>query len=350
MTIKRQRDGGPRRFRILHGEMLAVLGIDTGERADPNICYITSATAPRAEDDPEKDPGGDGPTSERGIDPPSKCQSCSVQNEDDAKFCKGCGASMATGPKAEDPDKAPPSSKPMPGAKAAESAKMMAPARMASDASLASILGADGDSPLAIKTAAIKMRQIRDTAAGITGKSNPGEIVGALLNVPGKIEQGARALNDLADIRAKGDTAERDDLVRRLIKTGAVERSKIVADVIDPNTSQRTGTRIRTRYATMDLDVLRGTVTDLEDTARRQKPKHRNPFEPDPARAQAEAQANNPKALPSGEPSEAQISAALNNPAVQQIARQRGTDPRKVAVQFLKTSASLHGQNGQVQS
>lgn len=251
----------------------------------------------------------------------------------------------------EDVEVPPPSSNPLP-PKASASAPVSAPAKMSASASLASILGAEGESPLALKTAAIKLRQIRDTAAGITGKGDAPEIVGALLAVPTKLAKGARAAEQLAALRGRQDVAERWALVRRLSATGHIARTAIFADVVDDSGARRLDAngkpvvRIRTRYATMDLGVLRGLVTDLEGSAPKRP---RNPFEPDANRAKAAAPAgagSKGTELVNGEPTEAQIAAAMVNPAVQMIARQTGRDPRQVAAQHVKTLAASAGRGG----
>jgi hypothetical protein len=74
------------------------------------VCFATSTMLGTHTEDDDA-PGSGEPKPGRPI--PSACAACKVQNEDDAKFCKGCGASMAT--RAEDDDKDgdddPPSSK-----------------------------------------------------------------------------------------------------------------------------------------------------------------------------------------------------------------------------------------------
>jgi len=207
---------------------------------------------------------------------------------------------------------------------------------------LAAILGAEGESPVALKTAAIKLRQVSDTAAAVTGKAEHGEIVGALLAVPTKLSRGAKAQKELASFRAEQETKERWALAARLNATGAVNRSKIFADVLNPDGTRKMSAngkpvvRIRSRYARMDLAVFRGLVTDLEGDAPK---KRRNPFEPDEDAAKQNAKGPAAK----GEPSEAQITAAMKLPAVQTIVQMTGRDPRQVAAEHLKTLAATSG-------
>ncbi len=174
---------------------------------------------------PEKEPDG-GPESERGEEPTGKCGACGMQNEDDAKFCDQCGKSMAAERHEEEEraeDEPTPSSKPM---HPPAPERMTAPAKMSADASLAAILGASSESPLALRTAAIGLRHVRDTAAGVTGKATHDEIVGSLLAVPEKIARGKRAADDLAADRRKAEGDERWTLAHRLVATGAIARTK----------------------------------------------------------------------------------------------------------------------------
>lgn len=284
MNIDHDRGDAPRRLAIRHdrGGMLHSFGLFAA-----TLCFATPSMSASAEED-DAPPSSKGPPSSKpapGHEPDGKCAACGMQNEDDAKFCDQCGKSMAArslededdedeDEDDEDDDKAEESAKPA--AHPPPPERMSAPAKMSSEATLASILNASGESPLALKTAAIKLRQVRDTAAGVTGKTDAAEIVGGLLAVPSKLERGKRAQDKLAATQAKSDAAERLDLVHRLNKTGTVKRSKILADVVSAS-GERTGTRIRSKYARMDLGVLRGLVTDLEGDAPKQR---RNPFEP----------------------------------------------------------------------
>lgn len=296
------------------------------------------AMSVRAEGDPPKDGGGDndgdGPTSEKGIDIPTKCASCSVENPTAAKHCMGCGEPMST--------------KPVENAVPAKDAKVArVPAKSASTATTAAILRASADSPLAIKTAAIDARWIIDAAILATGKgadAAAAEIVGALVTMPGRL-----AAADLAAEQAKADSrgaerTERRSLAHRLnvigldgwtssdIYTGPVVEGKRALGPI---------------VASMDLGVLRSMV----ETYEKRKPP-RSPFgaDKDAAKAGAEARAiaegiagGAPVLGADGEPTEPQIVEAMKLDAVKQIATSHGRDLRKVAVQHLKTRAALAG-------
>ncbi len=304
------RESRRRRFGILHGGMLAILGLDLREEANPNICFATSAMGTRTEEDEEED------AAPPGKEPDGKCKGCGMQNEADAKFCDQCGKTMAAKPME---DEAPPSSKEAPSSKEPSSSKpgakaqppgperMHAPAKMSATASLALILGAEVDSPLGLKTAAIQMRQERDwmlsTLAGLTGQGDVRGAIGAALNIPRKLAAGKKLAQELATLRATADDKERWELAHRLNATGTVNRSKVLADVVDEAGNRKLDAqgkplvRIRSRYATMDLAVFRGLVTDLEGDAPR---KPRNPFEPDQAaaeRAAADARRNGGKSV-----------------------------------------------------
>lgn len=286
----------------------------------------TAAGAPpgvRAEGDGKPDDGDDDddPESERGSEIPTKCGSCGVENQRDAKFCKGCGESMATKPMTEEAstDDPPPSSKPMGAARAT------APARMSQDASLASILGASSDSPLAIKTAAIAMRQIRDTAVGITGKSDAHEIVGSLLTVPDRLARADRAAEAEAKRAAETAKQERWSLAGRLNKLGldAWPRSMIFTDEVND-----AGERKAVGYAdksfspisTMPLGQLRGMVESFEKSAAK---KPRDPFVPDRSASRDRAAEAPTNALPQSFTAD-QKKRLENHPDVRML-RNRGT-------------------------
>lgn len=321
------RGDAPRHFMALHNRGGMAHAIMALSAIASTICFATSSmTAPpgaRAEDDaaPDSKPAG--------TEPDGACKACGMANEKDAKFCDQCGASMAAEQKdPEDPDDdpdeddkadaAPDSTRPGHPAPAA-AAHAQAPRKMSPTASLAAILGATSESPLALKTAAIGLRQIFDTAAGVTGKTNPAEIVGGLLAVPAKLERGKQARTELGKLRATTDDAERWVLARQLNASGAVKRDKIFADLLD-DAGQRVldkggkpKLRIRSKYAAMDLGVLRGLVTDLEADA---PTKRRNPFEPDAAAAADASREARQNGGAGPADAKARIEAAKKSPAV----------------------------------
>ncbi len=266
-----------------------------GPFGSPRICFAGGPAA-RAEEEEDKGP----PSSKPGAEPDGMCSACGMQNEDDAKFCDQCGKSMAA-KKMDDEDEDPPSSKESPsskdpgakgGAHPPPPEKMQAPAKVSRTAKTSMVLEAAGDSPLQMQTAALKMRDERDlllaTLAGLTGKDDIAGMIGAAHNIPGKLSAGRKARRDLDALQAKANGAERWDLAFRLVGTGTIRRDKVLSDNItadglraaDPATGKTV--RLRTKYAAMDLGVLRGMVTDLEGDAPK---KRRDPFEPDQTRA-----------------------------------------------------------------
>ncbi len=239
--------------------------------------------APPAKDGDAKD--ADPKPTEEGEQPSSVCKSCNMQQRPEAKFCDQCNASMAAEPTDDAPD-----SDRKPGA----AAPVTPPAAMSATASLASILGATGETPLALKTAAIQLRQIADTARGVTGQIVPAAIVGSLLSMPSRLdaaaqviadrktEQAAKVKSDKA-AKAKADNTERLALCKRGIATGAPEmsRGRVYTDKVNA-AGVREGVVLTAMFAEMNLDTLRAHVEGLESSA--PKP---NPFEPDREAAKA---------------------------------------------------------------
>lgn len=316
--------------RGLTREMIVALGADvlTGQAAvDAGLCdgiatleevtsYAlalaeTGATTETIMDDDQDTPEDEGAKA-------MECAGCATMNAAGAKFCNSCGVAM--GAKTEDVP--PPSSKPMPAPPAAQIAAVKP---MPTDASIASIVGASADSPLAVKTAAIKMRhdldRLRATAAGVTGKASIDEQIGALLAFPERIAKGEQAQKDQRAALAKAEATERAALVKRGVATGAPEMTagrcyipRVSAD------GARTGTDIAPMFAEMKIGTLRGLVEGLEASAT-----PRNPFTEDKAAAKAASDAakvasgNAPPQLPNGEPTAAQIAAATKHPSVQRM-------------------------------
>src|SRR6185312_4951208 len=237
MITDRDRGDPPRR---LHIAPLLWAGAHALVWSNPNVCFISA-------------------TDDKGDDPPPSSE-------------PGRRISTKEPPSSEEP------SARSPGA----AGQMRAPRKLSAEASLASILGAAGESPLALKTAAIGLRQVADTARGVTGKTDPSEVVGGLLAIPEKLERGRVAREELAQVRADADAKERRILAFKLADMPGM-RSKVLADVLDEagrrklDAAGKPIVRIRTRYATMDLGTLRGLPADLGADA---PPPRRNPFEP----------------------------------------------------------------------
>lgn len=248
----------------------------------------------RAEDDKdEKDKGpeaGDDPPEDAGTEPSGACASCGMSNDENAKFCDQCGASMAAQPlESENDDKPPPSSRP------GATAPVAAAKRLSMEGSVASILGASSESVPAVKTRAIDLRQVFDTAAGVTGQSEPGAIVGALLTVPERLRAGDKAAADLKRQKATRAQNDRADLAKRLNALGldGWPRSMIYEDKIGADDKRTIA--LRPVIAQMDLSVLRGMVESYEGANRR---KPRDPFQPSQEKARAAALAADPRKPP----------------------------------------------------
>ncbi len=252
-------------------------GLKAGDE-DPEKKDAVAAEEP--DDDKEPKAEGDEPEPE-GEEPSSACASCNSANEPNAKFCDQCGGSMAA--KADDSDEPPPSSKREPGA--AKPGAVAAPKAMSAHASLASILGATSESIPAIKTAAIRMRQVFDTVVGVTGQATSDRAIGALLSYPSRLATAAQVVADRKVEQAKAAKSERWTLCMRGIKSGAPEmaRGKVVKDKVGED-GKREAVGLQPQFAEMKLGTLRGLVEGLEASATK-----RNPFEPDRATSKAVA-------------------------------------------------------------
>lgn len=314
-----------------------------GERAMPRTSAAGAPPGVRAEDDKDK-PDDDDPEEAKGSEPNGVCNACGMQNEADAKYCDQCGKSMAAERKAEEEEEeaSPPSSKPLPGPE-----RMQAPAKMSETASLASILGAPSDTPLALKTAAISLRQIRDTAAGVTAKTKPGEIVGELLSMPSRLEQADRAAEAERKRAIETEKTVRWDLAKRLnrLSLQGWPRSNIYVDEVSTE-GKRTAVKLAPMVQSMSIDVLRGMVEGFEKSAK--KP---DPFQPSRESAEADAKDREADAgiggpagvprLPNGEPTAAQIERAKKLPAVLRIHQKPGNtfSLDAIATEYLKAAA-----------
>lgn len=277
---------------------------------------------PLPEDEETMKPGAADPAEEPAPDsepaPPAEeakpaadkmeCGSCHAAMPEHARYCSACGVPVV-GEKAAEGEpveaEAPPSSRPFPphldddgddegeeksaARAAAPAARLTPPKALPASASLASILGATGTSDLALKTAAVRMRQVCDTAAGVTGESSPDAIVGALLTLPGKLDKGRKVGADLAARVKAEEDRERRALCHRLVVASPSLRSHVFADVRDPETGKRTAAepRIRSAYASTPLATLKAQAEALEADAPQRAPARRDPFQPSQAAAAA---------------------------------------------------------------
>lgn len=224
----------------------------------------------RAKDDdapPSSKPGTS--ESEPGRSIPTACAKCNVENPVSAKFCMGCGASLAT----ESSDDAPPSSKP--GASAAR-----VPAR--SGGSLAEILGLPADASLpAQKSRALELREVFDAAAKHTDEKDSAGIVGGLSALSRDAAASGRYRRERNELRAQQDVATRADFCKRLVACGGAKRGDVYLDEVAEGGQRRLDesgqpiVHLAPQYAEMKLATLRGLVVNHEKNA-----PPRNPFEP----------------------------------------------------------------------
>ena len=319
------------------GTMPNPLTMDMNESAaaaPPVAARVEEEPAPDSEPAPDGEEQAAAPEPEKPPADKMECAECHAAMPEHARYCSSCGVPVVppgapASEEAEEEEPPPPSSKPLPmPGHAAASAAIAPPRAMPASATLATILGADGTGDLAIKTAAIKARQVIDAAATVTGETGAGRIVGALLSLPGKLAAGQAAADALAAQKAAADDTKRRDLANRLNATGAVKRTDIFADDVSADGKRAGAPRIRSTYAKMDLDVLEGLVKGLEKNSAPSVKK--TPFRPSEEEAQrasaaavaTQAAANGGK-LPlldeKGEPTAAAIAAAVNDPSVRKL-------------------------------
>lgn len=258
---------------------------------------------------PEGAPSSRKAGEEPGRDIPTKCgrDGCGVENDKDAKFCKGCGASMATGEPPADAaaDEPPPSSRPpAPGSSSRA---------VTSSASFAEILGLPASASVpAQKSTLLAWRRVVTKAAAMTGRTDPDEQVGALTAIEKDAANAGRLRAERNKLRDKLEVDERMSLAHRLVNAGE-PRGRVFVDTVSSD-GKRTGIKLSPMYAEMKIGTLRGEVETREP--RREK---RDPFKADEAAARAAA--SKPA---DGEPTPAMIEAARKDPVVIAIARRSG--------------------------
>ena len=222
--------------------------------------------------------GGDptDPDDAAGREIPTKCgrDGCGVENDKDAKFCKGCGASMATG-EPEATAAAAPSSKPFPPKSSARS--------LSTAASFAEIFGLPADASVpAQKTAALGWRRVMAKVEAMTGRKDPDEMIGALLLVEQDASKAVRYRAERNKLITEGEERDRLALAHRLVAAGE-PRDRVFVDVVGVD-GKRTGVKLSDEVSELRLKTLRAKVEGLE--ARKQPV---NPFQPDQAAAAARA-------------------------------------------------------------
>lgn len=290
---------------------LAGAAAEGAEGAEERTMSLKSkAGAIRSEEPGKDEPKPDAPADKVS----SECGSCGLNNETDAKFCKGCGASMAT--RAEDE----PEEEPKPEERAAPPAPAKPGAQARSYASIAQAAGLrEGASTLAIKTSVVRMRQSLDRYMTATGARTMDELDGAIAAIAEDAKRLAKVEQDMAALKARADEKERMDLLLKLAAAdlgGDNARGQLIVDQVDDVTGARTMIpNPKSLIASAPLGKLRGYVTaKIDNTAptAAAAPK-RSPFEPDADAVQAAA------------------SGAAVTQRDREIAAKHGYDPAKVA-------------------
>lgn len=289
----------------------------------------------RVEDDDKGPPSSqpEGAPSSReaaGREIPTKCGApgCGVENDKDAKFCKGCGASMSTGAadgppveSAEDP----PASDPVPPKPGASSRGLT------TSASFEEILGLPrGASVPAQKAAALGWRTVVAKASAMTGQTDADRIVGGLIAVEKDAAAAGRLRAERNKLREDGEARDRMSLAHRLVAAGE-PRGRVFVDTVSEDGKRQTGgTKLTAAIAEMRIGTLRGMVEGLET----RKPP-RNPFEP--SKAEAIARSNAARGCEADK--DARVEAAKALPAVRKLAQQSGRDLAVVAAEWVNVES-----------
>lgn len=329
---------------VFQGDAAVKAGLADGVSTLEEVLNYALATAgggttmgdPEKDDEKDKAPGG-----KRAEDEPKKddehdaCAKCGDDMPGESRYCAKCGTKRAEDeepkPDAED-EEPPPSSQQRP---PAHEEQGRAAAR--TGASVATLIGlrADASHP-AIMSRLTAVMRVFDATAKLTGEKGPDAILGGLSVVGRDAANASRYRSERNAEREKGANAMRLDLAKRLIACNVAgwERGRVLVDSVGPKGERVTA--LSPVIAEMKPDTLRAMVEGFERTAT-----PRSPFEPDPAKAAAEAAAAKPGAAPSGEPTEAQIAAALKlAPVVSLVKANPGLDPKTIAAQYIKTAAA----------
>lgn len=292
----------------------------------------------RVEDVPEKDAADAPPSSQpegapssrdmAGREIPTKCGAtgCGVENDKDAKYCKGCGASMSTGAADGPPVESegePVKSDPMPPKPGASSRGLT------TSASFEEILGLPrGASVPAQKAAALGWRAVVAKASAMTGQTDADRIVGGLIAVEKDAAAAGRLRAERNKLREEGEVRDRMSLARRLVEAGE-DRGRVFVDTVS-DAGKRTGTKLTPQIAEMRIGTLRGMVEGLEA---RKTP--RDPFAPN--KAEAIRRSNGAKAGEADK--DARVEAAKLLPTVRKLAQQSGRDLAAVAAEWVNVES-----------
>jgi len=293
----------------------------------------------RVEDAPEKDAADDAPPSSQpagepssrdmaGREIPTKCGAtgCGVENDKDAKYCKGCGASMSTGAADGPPvesEEEPAKSDPMPPKPGASSRGLT------TSASFEEILGLPrGASVPAQKAAVLAWRSVVTKASAMTGQTDTDRIVGGLIAIEKDAAAAGRLRAERNKLRDEGEVRDRMSLAHRLVEAGE-DRGRVFVDAVS-DAGKRTSIKLTPQIAEMRIGTLRGMVEGLEA---RKTP--RDPFTPN--KAEAIRRSNGAKA---GEgDKDARVEAAKLLPTVRKLAQQSGRDLAAVAAEWVNVES-----------
>lgn len=282
----------------------------------------------------DKKPGGDEPDGDEmgnggAGKVPSDCSTCGLKNEMDAKFCKGCGTTMASKPMAETEEAAPPPPAGPPKLPAAPPGKPPSPtpppAATAATAPIAEQLGLrSAASTPAIKGEIARLQRIAASAVKWTGKRDAEEIEGQLQGMHEECVASG-ALKIAADAAIKREEwRDRTELVAKLEKIGARTSDDLYTHLDDKgepvvDANGKATRRIRDEYVTMPIGTLRGLVERKSALA---PAATRSPFEPNRTAA-TEARA-------AGDVESAKTAKAV------QLAVKSGIDPKVAAESYAR--------------
>lgn len=280
---------------------------------------------------PSSTPAGKPAEAEGDGDGEKKCSKCGEEGDDKDRHCSKCGTKF----KGEEEEEAA-ESKPPVSSQAAPSRPDPAKA----SASLAEIIGLKPTASLpAQKVRAMDLASVFAHASKLTGHRTAHGIVGALTTMSKEAGKAQRLATEKAEAERRARKVERWDLAKRLVACDGEKRGKVFRDRVgkDGQRVMRDGKPVidlAPQFAEMRLTTLRQLVADHEAST-----KSRNPFEPDERAAKAAADAAKPGAPVRGEPTEAQLKAAMQLPLVKRIAEQTNAKIEDAARAYLAAAA-----------
>jgi hypothetical protein len=271
------------------------------------------------DDDKSKEKGGE--PEEKGLEPNGICKDCGHQMRAEAKFCDQCGDSMEAAPLEDDSLEGEGGDGDKPGK------KDPAPkSDAAKTGSIAAVFGLrDNASALAIKTAALKLRDSMSRVMAATFTETADAAVGAVLAHASDVKRLAEVEGENKALRARASHTERMDLLHKLAAANipGMPRGELLVDVVADD-----GTK-KVQPSKMYREMKLGTLRELSARKLKDAPVARraNPFEPDAKSAQAASEAG-----------AAQIVA--NDPLVRKIAESSSAPADRIAASFAALSAT----------